>query len=142
MSPTFAAAFFNVTVFLLITAGGLLWALAAFGVEAPARLAFDLLKWPIDGDPGAFDSTDRWFSALAGGFLTALGILLHLLVAPGIARGDREAKRAGLLALAAWFVVDSSGSIAAGAASNAAFNVPLLALLVAPILLARTERAA
>lgn len=137
MSPKTAAALFNVNVFLLITAGGLLWALAAFGVEAPARIGFDILKWPLDGDPGAFDANHRWFGALGGAFLTALGVLLHLLVAPGIARGDRDVKRAGVIAIMTWFVIDSSGSIASGAAPNAAFNVVILALLLAPLLLAK-----
>lgn len=142
MSPKSAATFFNVNVFLLITSAGLLWALAAFGVEAPARLGLDLLKWPVNGDPGVFDANHRWFSALGGAFLTALGVLLHLTVAPGIARGDRAARRAGLVTLATWFVIDSSGSIASGAAPNAVFNVAVFALLAAPLVMARYDRPA
>ena len=142
MSPKSAATLFHVNVFLLITSGGLLWALAAFGFEAPARLGLDLLKWPIDGDPGAFDPNHRWFSALGGAFLTALGVLLHLTVAPGVARGDAAARRAGLITIITWFVIDSSGSIASGAAPNAAFNVAIFVLLVAPLILARYERSA
>lgn len=141
MSPKTAANLFRINVFLLIIAAGPIWALAAFGVEAPARLGLDLLNWPIDGNPGAFDTTHRWFSALGGAFLTALGVLLHLTVAPGIERGDKSARRAGLITLLVWFVIDSSGSIAAGAAPNAAFNVVILALLAGPLLLVRHNQA-
>lgn len=140
MSPSSAAVIFRVNVVLLIIVAGAGWALAAFGVEQPARFALDLLNWPIDGDPGAFDQTHRWFSALGGAFLTALGVLLFLLVAPAIETGDRAGRRAGLIALLTWFVIDSAGSIAAGAAPNAAFNVVVLALLAGPIVLVRAPR--
>lgn len=137
LSPKSAASLFRFNVAVWIILGGLLWALAAYGFEAPARLAFDFLKYPIDGDPGPFDANHRFFSALGGAFLTSLGVLMYLLVAPAIERGDAEGKRAGLIAAFVWFVIDSGGSIASGAASNAAINVVLLGLLVLPIVLAR-----
>lgn len=137
ISPKAAASLFRLNVAIWIVLGGIAWALVAFGVDTPAQRAFDFLKLPLDGDPGAFDANHRWFSAIGGGVLAGLGVLLYALVAPAIERGDAAAKRAGLVSILVWFVIDSSGSIAAGAASNAAFNLALLIVIAAPIVLAR-----
>ncbi|MBY0421734.1 MAG: hypothetical protein K2Q06_05475 [Parvularculaceae bacterium] len=137
MSPKTAALLLRVNAAISMIAFGLVWALAAFGVEAPVRLALDVLKWPVDGDPGSFSAEARWFSALGGAFLVAFGLLIYGLVAPGVARGDREARRWGLVSLFVWFVIDSLGSIAAGAPSNAVFNVVFLVLFAGPMLAVR-----
>lgn len=142
MTPSVAAGILRFNTATLIIAFGVIWALGAVpGWDGPVRFFLDILKWPIDGDPGVFDATDRWFSALGGAFLAAFGVIFYLLVIPGVERGDPEARKAGVAALLVWFVIDSSGSIAAGAASNAAFNVVILAAFLAPLLLVRPARA-
>lgn len=138
MSPSFAAALLRFNAAMLVIAFGIIWALGSVpGWDGPVRFFLDVLKWPIDGDPGAFDATDRWFSALGGAFLTAFGVLFYLLVAPGVERGEAAPRKAGIAALLVWFVMDSSGSIASGAAPNAAFNVVILAMFLAPLILVR-----
>lgn len=137
MSPTAAAALLRINAVIGMILFGIAWALFAFGIDEPAGLVLDVLKWPLDGDPGGFDADHRWFGALGGGFLAGFGVLFATLVASGVARGDPAARRAGLLSIATWFVIDSAGSIAAGAAPNAAWNVLVLALFAGPILLAR-----
>lgn len=93
MTPSIAAALQRFNCAILIIAFGIIWAIGAFpGGDVVVRIFFDILKWPIDGDPGAFDATDRWFSALGGAFLTAFGLLFYLLVIPGVERGDKVAR--------------------------------------------------
>ena len=75
----------------------------------------------------------RFLSALTGGFLFGWGVMILGLrhwvydVAP---EPTRRAVVAGLLA---WFFLDSAGSMAAGAPSNAVFNVVVLLLAVGPL---------
>ena len=42
-------------------------------------------------------------------------------------------KRGGILGMIVWFVIDSSGSVAAGVPSNAVFNAVFLLLIVVPL---------
>lgn len=138
MSPRAAAAMLRFNIITLIIAFGVIWALGAVhGWDGPVRFLLDILKWPIDGDPGPFDATDRWFSALGGAFLTAFGVLFYLVAPPALERGEEAPRKASVASLLTWFTIDSLGSIASGAASNAAFNVAILALFLAPLLLVR-----
>ncbi len=138
MPTKLAAAIFRTHVFVSFVLGGLLWAAGSTpGLDGATQWSFDLLKWPIDGDPGAINEGGRLMSAIGGGVLTALGVFNLLLVAPAIEAGERRILNAALLSTGCWFVIDSTGSIAAGAASNAGFNVLIFALYALPILLAR-----
>ena len=138
MSPKTAAAILRAHVAISFVAFGVLWAAGAIeGFGDPARLSLDVLKWPIDGDPGPLTPTTRFVSAIGGGILVGLGVLNLMLVAPGIEAGDRRVRKAALASIFSWFAIDSAGSIASGAASNAFFNVLVLALYAIPILLVR-----
>ena len=138
MSPKLAALIFRVHVFLAFVAGGVWWALGAFpGLDGAAAFAFDILDWPVNGDPGPLNPTARFMSAIGGGILVALGVLNLLLVAPAIETGDRRILNAGLVSTTCWVVVDSTGSVASGAPFNVVFNAVIYAVYVAPILLAR-----
>lgn len=98
-----------------------------------ARWSLDVLSWPLDGNMTYADGTTRFLSALTGGFLFGWGIMvliLRALVFDAAPDGVRKAVLGGLLA---WFVLDSSGSIASGNASNAVFNVAVLLLLAGPL---------
>lgn len=116
---------------------GVVFATAAFAaVDRPGVLFLDLLKWPLDGDPGALGQDARWLSAVGGGLLVALAVLTALVVAPAIERGDREARRGAVIAILMWFVIDSAGSIAAGVVSNALFNALFGAVYLLPLVAA------
>lgn len=101
--------------------------------DALPQLSLDLLWWPIDDQQRFADSGMRFLSALTGGFLFGWGVTIFCLrrwvydVAP---EPTRRAVVAGVLA---WFVLDSAGSIAVGAVSNAFFNVLVLLLCVGPM---------
>lgn len=99
----------------------------------PARWSLDVLSWPLDGNMTYDAGTTRFLSALTGGFLFGWGImilLLRTLVFDSAPDGVRKAVLGGLLA---WFVLDSSGSIASGNASNALINIAVLLLLAGPL---------
>ena len=99
----------------------------------PARLAMDLLDWPLDGATSWESPETRFLSALTGGFLLGWGVTIWLLaerVHPLAPEPVRKAVMGGLLA---WFLLDSAGSIASGTASNAAINVLVLLIAAGPL---------
>jgi hypothetical protein len=109
----------------------------AFGSLAatsePARWTLDLLHWPLDGEQRYADETVRFLSALTGGFLTGWGVLIWCLRRWVYDTAPDGVRRSVLVGMLAWFVVDSVASIAAGAQSNALFNVLVLLSAVGPL---------
>lgn len=140
MSVKTAAAIFRANLFFSFIAGGLLWASGAIpGFAGPTEWAFDLLNWPIDGNPGPLNATAAFMSAIGGGVLFGLGVLNWLLVAPAIEAGDKRILNAALASVFGWFLVDSIGSTLSGNAPNVVFNLVILALYAGPILVARRQ---
>jgi hypothetical protein len=93
---------------------------------------FDMLKWPLDGDPATFSADTRAVNAVLGGTMVGWGLLMYLLahhitMIVGL-------PRILLMALVAWFVVDSTGSIMADLPGNVLLNSIFLGLFVPPLL--------
>ena len=99
----------------------------------PARLTLDILSWPVDGATTYASPDTRFLSALTGGFLFGWGVMIWCLSAWVYDASPEGVRRSVLTGVLAWFVLDSSGSIASGNASNALFNVPVLLLAVGPL---------
>jgi hypothetical protein len=99
----------------------------------PARFTLDLLSWPLDGAT-TYDSPDtRFLSALTGGFLFGWGVMIWCLSSWVYDLAPEAVRRAVVAGVLAWFVLDSSGSIASGNASNAVFNIAVLLIAVGPL---------
>jgi hypothetical protein len=140
MPPKTAAFIFRANILVGFLAGGLLWASGAVpGFAAPAEWMFDLLNWPVDGDPGPLNETAVFMSAIGGGVLFGLGVLNWLLVAPAVETGEKRILNAALASVFSWFAVDSTGSALSGNAPNVFFNLIILALYAGPILAARRQ---
>jgi hypothetical protein len=117
-----------------IAAFGPVFALGTMANSAePARWSLDVLSWPVDGNMSYAAGTTRFLSALTGGFLFGWGVLVLLLRQWVFDAAPDGVRRAVLGGLMAWFVLDSAGSIASGNASNALFNVAVLAILAGPL---------
>lgn len=99
----------------------------------PARLTLDLLSWPVDGATTYASPDTRFLSALTGGFLLGWGVMIWCLSLWVYDHAPDAVRRAVLIGLLSWFVLDSAGSIASGNASNAGFNVLILLLAVGPL---------
>ena len=99
----------------------------------PARWTLDFLGWPLDGLQTYEAPTTRFLSALTGGFLTGWGVMVWCLQRWVYDLAPEPVRKAVLTGLLAWFVTDSTGSIASGNASNALFNIVVLLLAVGPL---------
>ena len=99
----------------------------------PARFTLDLLSWPVDGSI-TYESGDvRFLSALAGGFLMGWGVLIWFLSEWVYDKAPEEVRKAVLIGLLSWFLLDSAGSVASGNPFNVAFNLVVLLLAVGPM---------
>jgi hypothetical protein len=104
-----------------------------------ARLTLDLLDWPIDGATTFAHRDTRFLTALTGGFLFGWGVMVWCLRAWVFNRAPDAVRRAVLVGLCSWFVLDSAGSMAAGVASNVVFNVIVLATAAGPLWIAASD---
>ena len=99
----------------------------------PARWTLDFLSWPIDGIQTYEAPTTRFLSALTGGFLMGWGVMIWCLQKWVYDLAPEPVRKAVLSGLVSWFLLDSTGSIASGNASNAAFNLVVLLVAVGPL---------
>ena len=99
----------------------------------PARWTLEFLSWPLDGLQAYEAPTTRFLSALTGGFLTGWGVMVWCQQRWVYDLAPEPVRKAVLTGLLAWFVTDSTGSIASGNASNALFNIVVLLLAVGPL---------
>jgi hypothetical protein len=95
---------------------------------------FDVLKWPLDGNPAAFSDDTRAVNAVLGGTMVGWGVLMYLLATPQRIHALPELPRLLLIGVVAWFVVDCIGSILAGLPGNIVLNIGFLGLFVPPLL--------
>jgi hypothetical protein len=132
MSRDWHQVWFNVAA-IVVGSFGPVFFLGAAGVLEPARLALDLLSWPIDGNMSYQEPTVRFLSALTGGFLLGWGVTIWCLgrylypIAPGPAR------KTLVYGLLSWFMLDSAGSALSGNEPNVLFNVAVLLIAVGPL---------
>ena len=98
---------------------------------------FDLLAWPIDDQPGAFQDETFAVNAVLGGVMVGWAALMYFVVSGPFARGDGVLIVPMLVSVMAWFVVDSTGSLIADLAGNVVLNVAFLAIFLPPLLTLR-----
>ncbi|MEL6452197.1 MAG: hypothetical protein AAFQ19_13145 [Pseudomonadota bacterium] len=101
--------------------------------SAPLQVTLDLLRWPLDGVPMHGDAASRFLAAIMGGLLLGWGVTIWCLQAWVYPHAPEAVRKTVLTGLLAWFVLDSAGSVAAGSASNVAFNCIILLLAVGPM---------
>ena len=125
---------------MLLVAGifafyAVLWGLAPYeSVNLPSRLILDSLDWPIDNLSTALDKNTMLLSAIGAGLLGSIAVFLGGIVAPAIKEGNKSITRTTVVAMLVWYIIDSTGSIASGVASNVVFNSVYLVLILIPII--------
>ena len=126
---------------IILIAFGLLFAAAAVpALSYPAVFFLDLALWPLDGAQSLDAPETRLLCAVGGGMLVGWGALFYLLADRVYPQEPALVRKFVLVSICSWFVVDSMGSIAAGAPMNALFNIGFLALFALPVLKVQTPQ--
>ncbi len=138
MTPEKTATIIKYASVILILCG-IVFALPAFRpISGPGILMIDMLDWPIDGGSAAISAEARWFAGVGGGLVVGMGMMFITIVVPLLRAGNTLVRTGAIQSLAAWYILDSGASIAAGFASNAFFNSIFLAMLLVPLVMMRS----
>ena len=125
----------------LVIGFGILSVLAAHPASSGLfQILIDMIFWPLDGAESLSAPATRLMSAIGGGLMVGWGLMLSMVATRLYPREPDLARMMILTSIGAWFVVDSAGSIAAGAPLNALFNFVFLLMFVGPLW--RTSRQA
>ena len=122
-----------VTAFVVGSFGPIFFLGTMLPTAGLARFTLDLLSWPVDGAQTYSAPTTRFLSALTGGFLLGWGVCIACLRQWVYDLAPEGVRRSVVAGIAAWFVLDSAGSIASGNASNALFNVLVALVAIGPL---------
>ncbi|MEZ5932380.1 MAG: excinuclease ABC subunit A [Alphaproteobacteria bacterium] len=118
----------------IVIAFGLLIVLASTSSSAfPVSFLADLIFWPVDGAQAVAAPSSHLLAAIAGGVMTGWGVLLYLLTARLYPKDPDLARLLITASIGIWFVIDSLGSIAAGAPINAVLNISFLVMFLIPL---------
>lgn len=133
MTVTQQRAWMKFTAFSIAIFGPIFSLGSVESIAEPARWSLDFLAWPLDGAQQFTAPTTRFLAALTGGFLLGWGMMIWFLATRVHTVAPEPVRQAVLAGLLAWFVLDSTGSVASGFAVNALFNVAVLLILVGPL---------
>lgn len=133
MSQTFHKFWLMVTAVTIGAFGPIFFLGTMDSTLEPARFTLDLLNWPLDGSSTYASHDTKMLSALAGGFLVGWGVMVACLRGWIYDLAPEAVRKTVVVSVLAWFVLDSAGSVASGATSNALFNVFFLLLAVGPL---------
>jgi hypothetical protein len=119
---------------IIVIAFGPVISLAAHPATALLNGLFvDLAFWPFDGAPTMDAPATRLLSAIGGGLTMGWGVMIYLVASMLYPREPELGRSIILSSVVTWFVVDSMGSVAAGAPANVLINLVFLLMLVVPL---------
>ncbi len=113
---------------------GAITAIAAFPpLAGPGLLLVDLIFWPIDASQSLAAPETRLLCAISGGVLVGWGATLWIMATRLLGKDPALVRTIVLASVGSWFIVDSIGSVAAGAPLNILFNVGFLVAFLFPV---------
>lgn len=133
MTQQFHKFWLKITAIVIGSFGPVFFFGTMLSTAEPARFTLDFLSLPLDGIQNYDAPTTRFLSALTGGFLFGWGVMVWCLSSLVYDKAPEQVRKTVLAGLLSWFVLDSTGSIASGNASNAAINVLVLLVAAGPL---------
>lgn len=117
-----------------VIAFGALTALAAHPTTGqPLALLADVIVWPLDARPTFDHQATRILAAIGGGVMVGWGVLLWQLATHLLPANPSLAAKLIRGSVAAWFAIDSTFSVIAGAPLNVVANAAFLAAFLWPL---------
>lgn len=138
MKPQLAANLIRLMGWGFIIFGIIFVTIAFVEIDEFSRSLVPIFDWSGGIPNEGLTREARWFAAIMSGLSAGYGAFWVVLVAPLLtsqhAPSRQLAKRGGLIAVIIWYVVDSTGSFAAGVPSNVAMNTVFLIGFLIPLL--------
>lgn len=133
MTQKFHKFWLKITAIVIGSFGLIFFLGTMLSTSEPARWTLDLLSLPLDGVQNYNEPTTRFLSALTGGFLFGWGVMVWFLSTWVYDKAPEQVRKAVMVGILSWFILDSSGSIASGNTSNAIINILVLLIAVGPL---------
>ncbi len=112
--------------------GLLIGAAAVPSLQWPVNLMVDFVFFPPDSAQSVDTGAARLLSAITGGLMAGLGVMLWVVATELCPREPALGRRLILLGIGSWYIVDCAMSVAAGAPLNILFNTGFLLIFVLP----------
>ena len=145
MTPKRAGIFISLMGWGFIIFGVVFVTIAFPALDGFAKAISPLFDWTGLTASDSLTRSARWFAAIMSGLSSGFGAFFAFVVAPLLSHKDdevfRTVKRGGLIAAGLWFVVDSTGSVAAGVPSNVVMNCIFFVTFALPLLLVKRHTA-
>ena len=124
----------------IVTAFGLIMFLSLLpGLQQFFGHFLDFLHLPVDGTQGFSSDSELLLGAIGGGVITGLGVICWQVTTHVFTKDPQTGSRILKHGILSWFIIDSAGSILAGAWFNAVLNIGFLILFMAPLYLLDTD---
>jgi hypothetical protein len=117
----------------LVVGGAALWATPDLPALAWLNGAVRRAFFGSSPTPEGAESLRRWLYAVEGSTLMAFGLLGMAVARTAFRRRERWARNALVLAVAAWYPLDTAASLAAGVWENAVLNTAIAVVLLLPV---------
>lgn len=98
-----------------------------------AHTMMDLAFWPLDASPAGDPPQARLPWAIGSGIIAGWGVMIWMVTTRVYAKDPALGRPIILTAVIIWFVIDSIGSVLAGAPMNVLYNTGFLVLFVVPL---------
>lgn len=138
MKPALAALLIKLMGWGFIIFGVVFVSIAFAGYDGFAHWLAMFFDWTGHPHGDLLTRDARWFAAIMSGLSTGFGAVFTFVIAPLLTVPNRTAqniaKRGGLISAFLWYIVDSTGSLAAGVPSNVAMNTLFLLAFIVPLL--------
>ena len=111
---------------LTIFFGALIAAAAVPAMSGPVQFLADFIFFPLDGLQSVTAEETRLINAIGGGVMVGWGVMLWMVSTQLYPKEPALAGKIIMTSIVVWFVIDSAGSVFAGAPLNALGNVSFL----------------
>ena len=118
---------------LTVFFGALLAAAAVPALSGPVQFLADLIFFPLDGLQSVAAEETRLINAIAGGVLAGWGLMLWMLTTQLFPKEPAIVGKIIVTSIITWFVIDSAGSVLAGAPLNVLGNTSFLLIFCVPL---------
>ena len=122
---------------LTIFFGALIAAAAVPAMSGPVQFLADFIFFPLDGLQSVTAEETRLINAIGGGVMVGWGVMLWMVSTQLYPKEPALAGKIIMTSIVVWFVIDSAGSVFAGAPLNALGNVSFLLVFCLPLWRAR-----